>query len=79
MTDTSPDMVAEYRRRIMALSPERRLAMACEMFQTAKALARAGILQNGPLPECEVRRQLFLRFYGSEFDEEERARILASL
>ena len=72
-------MADEYRKRIMALSPERRLAMACSMFQTAKSLARAGILQSGPLPESEVRRQLFLRFYGSEFTIEERARILASL
>jgi hypothetical protein len=64
---------------LMALPPGKRLAMAFNLFQTAKALARADILRAGPLPECEVRRQLFLRFYGCEFQAEERARILASL
>jgi hypothetical protein len=63
----------------MALPPGRRVAMACEMFQTAKALARAGILQNGPLPEVEIRCRLFLQFYGSDFSAEDRTRILESL
>jgi len=79
VNDTDPVVAAEYRRMLMALSPGQRVAMACSMFQTAKALARAGILQNGPLPESEVRRQLFLRFYGREFTEEQRDSILAAL
>ena len=76
MRDTTPAMEAEYNRRIMALSPGRRMAIACEMFGTAKALARASILHDGPKPEHEVRRQLFLHFYGDDFSEAERARIL---
>lgn len=79
MTDTTPEVAEDLRRRILALSPGRRLAMACEMFQTAKALARAGILQHGPLPESEVRCQLFLRFYGNDFNEEQRTKILEAL
>lgn len=79
MSDTTPAAAAEFHKRIMALAPGRRMAMACEMFGTAKALARASILQHGPLPESEVRCQLFLRFYGHDFDEPERARILEYL
>ena len=79
MRDTDPAVAAEYRRMLLPLAPGRRMAMACAMFQTAKAMARAGNLSNGPLPESEVRRQLFLRFYGRDFSPEERDRILGAL
>jgi len=77
--DTTPEMAAEYRKRLMALSPERRVLMAFDVFDTARAFARAGILKDGPLPESEVRCQLFLRFYGRDFGEEEKTKILAHL
>ena len=79
MTDTPEKVSLEYRNRLMALPPERRIAMACEMFGTAKALARANLIQNGVTGEREIRRQLFLRFYGSEFSESQKAKILAHL
>jgi len=79
MMDTTPDIAAEYHRRLMALSPARRLAMACDMFTTAKAFARAGILKDGPHPESEVRCRMFLHFYGNDFSEEEKAKILAHI
>jgi hypothetical protein len=79
MSDTTPEMAAEYRRRLMALSPERRVLMAFDMFDTARAFARGGILKDGPLPESEVRCQLFLRFYGRDFSEDEKVKILAYL
>jgi hypothetical protein len=72
-------MAELYHRLLMELPPARRLAMACDMFTTAKAFARAGILRDGPLPESEIRCRLFLRFYGNDFSEEERAKILAEL
>ena len=79
MSDTTPAVAAEYRRRLMALTPGQRVAMACDMFDTAKALARAGILKNGPLPEAELRVRLFLRFYGNDFSTAECARIVEHL
>ena len=42
----------------------------------ARTPVRAAILKDGPLPETEVRRQLLLRFYGHDFSEAERLRIL---
>jgi hypothetical protein len=79
MTDTTPEMAELYHRLLMELPPARRLAMACDMFTTARAFARAGILRDGPLPESEVRCRLFLHFYGSDFTEQEKTKILASL
>jgi len=79
VTDTTPEMAELYHRLLMELPPARRLAMACDMFTTAKAFARAGLLRDGPLPESEVRCRMFLHFYGNDFSEEEKAKILAHI
>ena len=79
MNDTTPEMAALYHRLLTELPPARRVAMACDMFTAARALARAGILRDGPLSESEIRCHLFLRFYANDFSEEEKTKILASL
>jgi len=76
MRDTSVQVEAEFRELIMARSPSERLAMACRMFETAKSLVLAGILrEHGPLPPQALRRHLFMRLYGEDFDHDERERI----
>ena len=80
MNDTPPAVEAKYREMLMAKSPAERLAMACGMFATAKALVQAGLLQkHGPLTHAELRRLTFLRFYGEDFSESEREKILKRL
>jgi hypothetical protein len=65
---------------LLARSPEERLKMGCSMGATARALVRASVLARDPQASpAAVRRALFLRFYGHEFDEAERERILAWL
>jgi hypothetical protein len=50
------------------------------MYATARALAVASIVEADPTASAgEVRQALFLRFYGHEFDEQTRARILARI
>jgi len=72
MQHTSPEMEAKFRESMMARSPGERLAMACRMLDTAKALVQAGILhQHGPLPPNELRRRTFLRLYGQDFSDNE--------
>lgn len=57
-------------------TPEERLRMVFSMFETAKALLRAGILHEQPdLSEAEIRRELFLRLHGNDFSPEERDKI----
>lgn len=54
--------------------------MGCSMSATARALVRASVLAEDPAPSpAVVRRALFLRFYGHEFEPAERERILARL
>lgn len=80
MNDTSPDMDERYRAMLLARSPEERLRMAGSMFSAARRLAVASILAADPSASpAAIRRGLFLRFYGHEFDAPTRERILARL
>jgi hypothetical protein len=80
MNDTSPEVEKRLREMYMARSPLERLRMGSDMFTAAKQLAAAGIrFEQGELDEKTMKKQLFLRFYGSDFTEDEKARILAVL
>jgi hypothetical protein len=69
-----------YRGMLLSRSGEERLKMGSSMNATARALVRASVLARDPqaLP-ATVRRELFLRFYGHEFDAEAREKILVRL
>jgi hypothetical protein len=78
MQDTSPEMESRYRAMIMERSGEDRLKIGCSMFDAAKALMRAGILDKNPhASPGEIRRALFMQLYGQECDADSRAKILA--
>lgn len=80
MTDTPPEVMRRYRAMLLARTPEERLKMGCSMGATARALVRASMLAQDPLASpAAVRRAVFLRFYGHEFEAAERERILAWL
>ncbi|HEV8616525.1 MAG TPA: UPF0158 family protein [Methylomirabilota bacterium] len=65
---------------LLARSPEDRLKMGCSMSATARALVRASVLAQDPQASpAALRRALFLRFYGPEFEPAEREGILAWL
>jgi hypothetical protein len=65
---------------LLGRSPEERLKMGCSMGATARILVRASVLAQDPhASPAAVRRALFLRFYGHEFQAVERERILARL
>ena len=54
--------------------------MGCSMGATARVLVRASVLARDPhASPAAVRRALFLRFYGHEFDAVEQKRILERL
>jgi len=79
MNDTSVEVEERFLKLMLARSPAERLAMACRMFATAKALVRAGILAEVGLREPnQVREHVFLRLYGQDFGETEKAKILNS-
>jgi hypothetical protein len=80
VTDTSPEMNALYLEMWKKVAPAERFRMGCEMFTTAKELAMAGIRNEmGHDDPKEMRRRLFVRFYGTDFTPEETERILRHL
>jgi hypothetical protein len=62
MTDTSPEVVAMVRDRIMSLSGAERFVIGARMFESARAVVLASL--PGDISEPERRRILYERFYG---------------
>lgn len=80
MKDTDPQTQANFLRMMMAKSPVERLTMGCSMFSTAKRLVEASILEAEPnIRPNEMRKKVFLRFYGSDFDKKQIKRFLQGL
>lgn len=80
MKDTSPEIERMYREMLLQRSGEERLKMGCSMHATARALVMASVLEKDPQASpATLRRTLFLRFYGHEFDPETREKILRAL
>jgi len=79
MSDTSVDVEARFQKLMLARSPGERLAIACDMFATAKALVRAGLPKEvGSKEPNQLREHLFLRLYGKDLQETEKEKILNS-
>lgn len=78
MNDTREAVNRMYRDRLLALAPGERLAMACRMFSTARALVEAGIRMQRPdiRDAVSLRREVFLRLYGRDLPEARTAAIL---
>jgi hypothetical protein len=60
--------------------PEERLRMGFSMYDTAKEIVKSAIRQKFPgiTPE-DLKKEIFLRFYGFEFDAREKEKIIAAL
>lgn len=78
MNDTSLEVAALFEDLIMAKSNEQRLLMGCSMYDTAKQIVRSAIYNQHPqiTPE-EMKKQIFLRFYGLDFSQADKEKILS--
>jgi hypothetical protein len=77
MKDTSLEMENIYFQKIMSFTQEERFLMAVDMFDTAKSLVIASLPKS--LSKIEIKVQTFLRFYGNDFSEEEKEKIVNHL
>lgn len=77
MNDTHPEIAARFRDLMKARSNEQRLLMGCSMFDTAKQIVQSAIYAQHPAitPE-EMRKEIFLRFYGQEFSQAAKEKII---
>ena len=80
MNDTSPEIAQKVREMFSQKTPEERFIMGCSMYDTSKYLVTQAILRNNPgICPLELKKELFLRFYGDEFDLAERENFFAHL
>jgi len=77
MNDTTPEIAEKMREMIRMKSPMERLEMGCSMHETSKYLVICAILKSNPHISKEgLRQELFLRFYGNDFDSVRREEII---
>jgi hypothetical protein len=80
MNDTSPAADERYRAKLMQRTGEERLIMGCAMRDAARALIEASFLEQDPcIPIAMLRKGLFLRLYGHEFDAETRSKVISAI
>ena len=68
MNDTTPEVAALVRQKLLERSGAERIMMASGMFEAAKAMVMASFPAG--LTEIELKRRLVERIYGAEVDVE---------
>ncbi len=80
MNDTHPEMAVRFRELMMSKTGQERLLMGCSMYDTAKEIVRSSISNGRPgITEADMRKEVFLRFYGQEFSRLEREKLISAL
>jgi hypothetical protein len=80
MDDTHPDVAIRFRELMMRKSGQQRVVMGCSMYDTAKQIVRSAIYNSRPgITEAEMKKEIFLRFYGPEFSQAERDKFFSAL
>lgn len=80
MNDTHPEVAVRFRELMMGKTGQERLLMGCSMYDTAKEIVRSSIYNGRPgITVTEMRREVFLRFYGREFSLAEREKLISAL
>jgi hypothetical protein len=63
-----------------AKSNEERLLMGCSMYDTAKQIVRSAIYNQHPgITAGQMRKEIFIRFYGQDFNRADREKFLSTL
>ena len=80
MNDTTPEIAAIFERMMMKKSGQERLQMGFSIFSMARRQVIAAIRKNKPDADVvEIRREIFLRFYGNDFSQEDQKKILNNI
>ena len=80
MNDTHPDVAIRFRDLMMSKTGQQRLLMGCSMYDTAKEIVRSAIYNSRPgITDAEIKKEIFLTFYGPEFSQADREKYLSVL
>lgn len=77
MIDTTFEIENILKQIYQKKSGKEKLLIALKMFETAREIVISSLPEN--LSEEELRKELFLRFYGNDFDEIVKEKILSKL
>ena len=67
MTDTTLEIQNKLNEIYKNKSGEEKLLIALKMFETARDIVLSSLPEN--LSDTQIRKELFLRFYGNDFNE----------
>jgi len=80
MHDTTPEIMNKVREMNQMRSPVECLIMGCSMYETSKYLIIRAILENNPqISKADLRKEIFLAFYGNDYDQNQREMIIKHL
>ena len=80
MNDTHPDIAAVFEDLIMKRTCEQRLLMGFSMYDAAREIVQSALYNSCPrLKDSELKKGIFLRFYGPDFGPADREKILSYL
>lgn len=80
MNDTPPKIKRIYDSMMMKRTPQERIRMMSNMFDSAKLIAISSIRTTNPnISDKDLRCKLFLHFYRNDFSPLQREKILAYL
>lgn len=80
MNDTTPQIAAKMEEMFRQKSPSERLLMGCSMFDLSKELVKSSVLGENPTASyTDLRKELFLKFYGTDFNSVQQQKILKHL
>ena len=68
MNDTTPEMEKMQFELMMRKTSNERIALACEMFMSARELFLKSLSKD--LPEGEIKKQLYFRTYGEHLPDD---------
>ena len=76
MNDTTPEIESRLDEIYERKSGEEKLLICLKMFETAREIVISSLPKN--ISERELQKKIFLRFYGNDFSENEKVKILSS-
>ncbi len=80
MRDTSPEMERQFVEMMMRRTGQERLKMGFSMFNMARRQVVASIKMSKPNADGkEIRKDIFLRFYGEDFPPETQQKIFRQI
>ena len=77
MNDTAPEIQDKIDHIYKNKTGEEKLLIALSMFETAREIVISSLPND--LSDKELRKALFLRFYGNDFSVDEKEKILSIL